>query len=701
MRAKLSRVEQVAKGDKAKIWDVLITVSLVENLKSTEATALTKKLVFARMAEAEAAGAPLGYDAVEQIIEHDKDVKSDKPSPSPSAPDRAMAAFGKKSGHGKGKGQFGKKGGRAAGSWGYGSWTHQPGYQQPNWASTGQWWRQKGGKNKGGGKDKGGKGPDHAAALEEKKAALKKIQSEYDLLKNTGKPSGDSAYWTTENDEYVYEYPRQSGGTSGSGVFEPTDETDEYWSMWDQPGTDSMFSATEADRVCPPIQMGRDMKKKISRKLNMLPNMHARVTELSKYVTIPDGYMLDFIPVDSACTVTNVDSDDIIPIEHRMQASRGICVADKTASAVTPDYKGFGSMTVLTDFNTPKRVRLGRVVRAPVIRNLLSVSSLAKKGHECILNENNPRMVCKDGTVVPIYLFNDLFYMPFLTPYDTTCESSGGSSPPVIDESTILSSAFSVDADERDDPEEAIIRLATEVAPKNRLIINTTASDLTTMSEETKSRITHQAFGHVSHRKLMATSAVADGMPKMATCPTWCTSCHKGKMHVLPHPKNAWVERAKAPHDAWHLDLIGKFKHASLGGNYYILTIIDNYSRYCVVVPVKNKTAACWLGERVFLDYDFLDKGLLQFKLWIINFGLQNHGLDYKSWISKCELYRFWEDVVSFWIINPTFRKLWIITRGLVIFAFLSLDYKLWIINLRKTKICGHQRAQGDFLSGL
>ena len=55
---------------------------------------------------------------------------------------------------------------------------------------------------------------------------------------------------------------------------------------------------------------------------------------------------------------------------------------------------------------------------------------------------------------------------------------------------------------------------------------------------------------------------------------------------------------------------------------------------------------------------------------------------------------------MSFWIINPTFRKPWIISRGLVIFAIFSLDYKLWIINLRIVKFCGHNRLQVDFCLG-
>ena len=61
---------------------------------------------------------------------------------------------------------------------------------------------------------------------------------------------------------------------------------------------------------------------------------------------------------------------------------------------------------------------------------------------------------------------------------------------------------------------------------------------------------------------------------------------------MLPHSHNLWNERATHAHDAWHIDLIGKFQSASLGGNHYIVTIIDNYSRYCAAIPIKNKMSA-------------------------------------------------------------------------------------------------------------
>ena len=62
-------------------------------------------------------------------------------------------------------------------------------------------------------------------------------------------------------------------------------------------------------------------------------------------------------------------------------------------------------------------------------------------------------------------------------------------------------------------------------------------------------------------------------------------------MHVKPHAQNLWQERAEHKNDVWHIDLIGKFRSASLGGNVYIVTIIDNDSRYCMAVPIKNKSS--------------------------------------------------------------------------------------------------------------
>ena len=70
-----------------------------------------------------------------------------------------------------------------------------------------------------------------------------------------------------------------------------------------------------------------------------------------------------------------------------MTASRGIEVASKGTTPVFPDYEGYGSIATFGSNGSIKQMRMGRCICAPTIKDLLSVSSMTLKGHECILNE--------------------------------------------------------------------------------------------------------------------------------------------------------------------------------------------------------------------------------------------------------------------------------------------------------------------------
>ena len=88
--------------------------------------------------------------------------------------------------------------------------------------------------------------------------------------------------------------------------------------------------------------------------------------------------------------------------------------------------------------------------------------------------------MCKDGTIVPLYYFDDLFYLPYITPADGS-PVSGGS--PVIEsygvgESHLLSSIITADNLENADPAEAIVRLDARPAPENRISINPQISEI-------------------------------------------------------------------------------------------------------------------------------------------------------------------------------------------------------------------------------
>ena len=116
-------------------------------------------------------------------------------------------------------------------------------------------------------------------------------------------------------------------------------------------------------------------------------------------------------------------------------------------------------MNIITEFGSMRKIRLGRCVRAPAIKNLLSVGMLARKGHECIMSEHNPRIVMKDGTVVPMYFVNNLFLLPYLLPIDVHVHGVS------VEEADAMASAFSMD--ESSMPEEAVVHLATTALPSN------------------------------------------------------------------------------------------------------------------------------------------------------------------------------------------------------------------------------------------
>ena len=174
----------------------------------------------------------------------------------------------------------------------------------------------------------------------------------------------------------------------------------------------------------------------------------------------------------------------LAPVARHMSASRPISVASKGSDPVYPDYEAYGSIETFTAFGSIKKLRMGRCIRAPAIKDLLSVSALAAKGHECILNEHNPRMVCKDGTVVPFYYFNGLFYMLCVTPIGES-PASGGNPPTethYVDEGDLLSSiinlkAYSTENGADNGPDEATVRLDARLLPDNKIMIDTQLSD--------------------------------------------------------------------------------------------------------------------------------------------------------------------------------------------------------------------------------
>ena len=67
-----------------------------------------------------------------------------------------------------------------------------------------------------------------------------------------------------------------------------------------------------------------------------------------------------------------------------------------------------------------------------------------------------------------------------------------------------------------------------------------------------------------------------------------CEGCQYGKAHQLPYEESKF--KAKKPLELVHSDVFGPVKQASLSGMRYMVTFIDDFSRYVWVYFQKEKS---------------------------------------------------------------------------------------------------------------
>eukprot|EP00253_Pinus_taeda_P005116 PITA_05116 len=101
----------------------------------------------------------------------------------------------------------------------------------------------------------------------------------------------------------------------------------------------------------------------------------------------------------------------------------------------------------------------------------------------------------------------------------------------------------------------------------------------------------HLRFGHLNfgglnllHRKKMVR-----GLPLIQKPDSLCEGCILGKQHKESFPAGKSI-RAKAPLEIVHSDVCGSMQVPSLGGNRYVLTFIDDYTRKTWVYMLKEKS---------------------------------------------------------------------------------------------------------------
>jgi transposase InsO family protein len=101
----------------------------------------------------------------------------------------------------------------------------------------------------------------------------------------------------------------------------------------------------------------------------------------------------------------------------------------------------------------------------------------------------------------------------------------------------------------------------------------------------------HLRLSHVSYSKLavMMKKLMLKGLPQLEVrTDTVCAGCQYGKAHQLPYAESKF--KAKKPLELVHSDVFGPVKQASISGMRYMVTFIDDFSRYVWVYFQKEKS---------------------------------------------------------------------------------------------------------------
>ena len=101
----------------------------------------------------------------------------------------------------------------------------------------------------------------------------------------------------------------------------------------------------------------------------------------------------------------------------------------------------------------------------------------------------------------------------------------------------------------------------------------------------------HQRLSHVSFSKLnmMMRRSALKGLPQLEVkIDAICAGCQYGKAHQLPYEESKW--RAKGPLELIHSDVFGPVKQASISGLKYMVTFIDDFSKFVWVYFMKEKS---------------------------------------------------------------------------------------------------------------
>ena len=114
------------------------------------------------------------------------------------------------------------------------------------------------------------------------------------------------------------------------------------------------------------------------------------------------------------------------------------------------------------------------------------------------------------------------------------------------------------------------------------------------MAKETP-QLWHRRFGHLGYDNLARLPSMVSGMKveeadiKKAAATEVCQPCIMSKQHRLSLPSSN--TKTDYPLELVHMDVCGPMQETSLGGNKYVATFLDDFSRLSIAIPVPSKAS--------------------------------------------------------------------------------------------------------------
>ena len=102
----------------------------------------------------------------------------------------------------------------------------------------------------------------------------------------------------------------------------------------------------------------------------------------------------------------------------------------------------------------------------------------------------------------------------------------------------------------------------------------------------------HLRLGHINQHRLKQIQGVSKGIPPFDEKQiTLCQSCIEGKQHKIKFPKQG-VRKATEILELVHSDICGSMQVGIHTCHLYFITFIDDFTRFCNVYLMKNKSEA-------------------------------------------------------------------------------------------------------------